>query len=241
MKDREIGITLNLSPAYPAVENDACQIAANRWDGFFNRWFLDPIFKGEYPQDLWDHYEQALLIDYSYIQPQDLQQISSSIDFLGINYYTPATLQSGHQGEFSFLEVEPISTGRPVTAMNWEIDPQALYDVLMRIQKDYGDIPIYITENGAAYDDVVVDGEVRDFKRISYIRDHLEMCLKAIEDGVNLKGYYVWSFLDNFEWAFGYQKRFGIVYVDYQTQQRLPKQSAYWFRQVIRQNGLPIE
>lgn len=241
MKDRDIGITLNLSPAYPATETEDCQFAANRWDGFFNRWFLDPIFKGEYPKDLMDHYQKTLSMDYGYIHPQDLEQISQPIDFLGINYYNSAALQPGKQGEFAFLGVEPVSTGRPVTEMNWEIHPEALYDLLVRIQKDYGDIPIYITENGAAYDDVAVDGEVHDPKRISYIHDHLVMCLKAIQDGVNLKGYYVWSFLDNFEWAYGYQKRFGIVYVDYQTQQRIPKQSAYWFQQVIQQNGLPME
>jgi beta-glucosidase len=135
--------------------------------------------------------------------------------------------------------VEEVGTGRPTTEMGWEIDPSGLHDMLARLQREYG-VPLYVTENGAAFADVVgPDGGVADPQRVAYLDGHFRAALRALADGVDLRGYFVWSLLDNFEWAYGYSKRFGLVYVDYATQQRIPKDSARWFAQVTRRNGLP--
>ncbi|WP_139491768.1 GH1 family beta-glucosidase [Brevibacillus dissolubilis] len=241
--DSRIGITLNMNSTYPAKEGEAYERAARLWDGFLNRWFCDPVFKAAYPQDMIDAYERYQPV--SFIKEGDLQQIAQPIDFLGLNYYSTAHMEPAESGEAgltganAFLGVRGVSTGRVVTDMGWEIQPEGLYDLLTRIKRDYGDVPLYITENGAAYPDHVdADGQVNDDERVDYLHQHLAACHQAIEDGVDLRGYYVWSLLDNFEWAFGYDKRFGIVHVDYETQKRTPKKSAYWFRDVIRNNGL---
>ncbi|MCL6617218.1 MAG: family 1 glycosylhydrolase, partial [Anoxybacillus ayderensis] len=172
----------------------------------------------------------------------DLQTIQQPIDFFGFNYYSTATLKDWKKGDREPIVFEHVSTGRPVTDMNWEVNPNGLFDLMVRLKKDYGDIPLYITENGAAYKDRVNEqGEVEDDERVAYIREHLIACHRAIEQGVNLKGYYVWSLFDNFEWAFGYDKRFGIVYVDYETLERIPKKSALWYKETIMNNGLKAE
>ncbi|WP_246944233.1 GH1 family beta-glucosidase [Bacillus pinisoli] len=233
--DGKIGITLNMATAYPADETAASMIAAQSWDGFLNRWFADPVFKGAYPNDMLDLYSD--ITNFSFIHDGDLKIISQPTDFLGINYYSIAYVKPSTEGEFHFLKAETVSSGKPVTAMDWEIHPQGLTDLLIRLHNDYNGIPIYITENGAAFDDTVDEnGEIHDDLRLSYIEQHLEACLVAMESGVNLRGYYVWSFLDNFEWAFGYDKRFGVVYVDYETQKRTPKKSALWYRDMINTN-----
>jgi beta-glucosidase len=236
-KDGEIGITLNLSPAYPADANSKEAVdAAVKWDGFMNRWFLDPVFKGHYPKDMLSVYEDYLTPDF--YKEEDLKTIHQPIDFFGFNYYSPATLKSWKPNAKVPIEFEHVSTGKPVTDMGWEVSADSLYDLLTRLQKDYGDIPMFITENGAAYKDEVNEaGEVEDTERLNYIRDHLDASHRAIKDGVNLQGYYVWSLFDNFEWAFGYDKRFGVVYVDYETQKRIPKQSALWYKDTIKNNG----
>ncbi len=231
-KDGKVGITLNMAPAYPQDESAESKLAANTWDGFLNRWFADPVFKGAYPKDMLDIYGE--ITSFSFIQDGDLDVISQPTDYLGINYYSITTAKQSTEGEFSFLKVEPVTTGKPQTGMGWEIEPKGLTDLLIRLHQDYNGIPIYITENGAAFDDTIEeDGEIHDDLRLNYIKNHLEASLDAIENGVNLKGYYVWSFLDNFEWAFGYDKRFGVVYVDYETQKRTPKKSALWYRDNI--------
>jgi beta-glucosidase len=231
-KDGKIGITLNMAPAYPLDDTAESEIAAHTWDGFLNRWFADPVFKGAYPKDMLDIYSE--ITSFSFIQEGDLQVIFQPIDYLGINYYSITTAKYSTEGEFSFLKVEAVTTGKPQTGMGWEIEPKGLTDLLIRLHQDYNGIPIYITENGAAFDDTVEEnGEIHDDLRLNYIKDHLEASLDAIENGVNLKGYYVWSFLDNFEWAFGYDKRFGVVYVDYETQKRTPKKSALWYKDNI--------
>jgi len=237
-KDGEIGITLNLTPAYPADRNREESVdAAQKFDGFFNRWFLDPIFKGHYPKDMIEVYRDFLLPEF--LDEKDLKTIQQPIDFFGFNYYSSSTLKSWKKGKSSPIEFEHKSNNRPVTDMNWEVHPEGLYDLLMRLKKDYGDIPLFITENGAAYKDKLNDkGTVEDHDRVDYIKLHLEACHKAINEGVNLQGYYVWSLFDNFEWAFGYDKRFGIVYIDYETLERIPKKSALWYKDVIKNNGL---
>ncbi|MBB5323297.1 beta-glucosidase [Anoxybacillus tepidamans] len=239
-KDGEIGITLNLTPACAADPQDEKAVdAAQKWDGFMNRWFLDPIFKGQYPQDMLDVYKDYLPNVY---QEGDLQTIQQPIDFFGFNYYSTATLKDWKRGEREPIVFEHVSTGRPVTDMGWEVNPNGLFDLMVRLKKDYGDIPLYITENGAAYKDRINEqGEVEDDERVAYIQQHLISCHRAIEQGVNLKGYYVWSLFDNFEWAFGYDKRFGIVYVDYETLERIPKKSALWYKETIINNGFQAE
>lgn len=231
----EIGITLNLNHSYPASNTPESIAAARRADGFLNRWFLDPIYKGEYPADMLTIYKG--FSDFSFVKEGDMETISVPFDFLGINYYS---VGYSEEKKGDWLGVEGVSGGHRRTAMGWEVYATGLKDLLVRIKDDYANPVIYITENGAAYDDKVENGEVHDPERVEYLYEHLEACLDAIDAGVRLKGYYAWSFLDNFEWAFGYAKRFGIVYVDFNTQQRIPKTSAKWFKQVMETNEIPL-
>jgi beta-glucosidase len=172
------------------------------------------------------------------VQPGDMETIAIPIDFLGVNYYTRNIARDD-----SVKENLPVShqRGEEITEMDWEVYPKGLYNILGRLHFNYGFPAIYITENGAAFpDEVNADGEVDDLARLSYFKSHLEMVHNAIQIGVPVKGYFAWSLMDNFEWAYGYSKRFGIVYVDYQTLQRIPKSSAKWYRQVIQDNGVEI-
>ncbi|GLV13869.1 beta-glucosidase [Alicyclobacillus hesperidum] len=232
----EIGITLNLTPAYSASDSPQDVAAAARQDCFSNRWFLDPLFKGEYPAEFMERVER-FCGDLDVVRAGDMEAIATKMDFLGINFYTRSLVADDPNDPL--LGVKHLKTDNPVTDMGWEVYPDALYDLLHRLQKDYTDLPIYITENGAASADVVEDGNVHDADRIAYLHQHLEAARKFISEGGNLKGYYLWSLLDNFEWAFGYTKRFGIIYVDYDTQERIPKDSFEWYRQVIAANSLP--
>ncbi len=214
---------------------------ARRVDGLQNRLFLDPLLRGGYPQDVWDDLEPFGLADV--VQPGDLDVISSPIDVLGVNYYTTANVHdSGVPLEGSpwvgAEAAQMVSRGLPVTAMDWEVDPDGLRDLLVTLHQRYPGTPFVITENGAAYDDEVSgDGSVHDEHRRSYIEEHLRACYAALTEGVDLRGYLAWSLMDNFEWAFGYDRRFGIVRVDYETQERTPKASALWYAQVVRGNG----
>jgi beta-glucosidase len=235
-KNGQIGLTLNLAPMYPVSDKPADKAAAYRYDGFQNRWFLDPVFKGAYPADMLPYYEKKYG-SLSYIKPEDLKIINAPIDFLGINYYSPSRIVS--QPSSGYFELGTSPGPNPVTAMDWEIAPDSLYDLLVRLKQDYGNIPLYITENGAAFDDKIgTNGEIDDARRLHFLYLHFAAARRAIEAGVNLKGYFVWSLMDNFEWAEGYSKRFGIIYVDYPTEKRTPKRSALWYRDVIRRNGL---
>jgi beta-glucosidase len=235
----QIGITLNASPAIPATPSADDEAAAQRFDGFLNRWFLDPVFGRGYPDDM------AGL--YSILMPRindgDLDTIAAPLDFLGINYYFPMMVRAvpltTNLLRFALPTYEEAAaTGVEMTAMGWPVVPTGLLDVLLRVEHDYHPPAIYITENGAAFDDEVIDGTVHDERRIAYLQSHLGAAHMAIEGGVPLQGYFVWSLLDNFEWAHGYSKRFGIVYVDYPTQRRIPKASAHWYRQVIAANAV---
>ena len=233
----QIGITLNLAPVYAATDSPEDRAAAYRLDGYQNRWFLDPVFRGEYPDDMLASYTALAGAPLDYIRPEDLPVIGSPIDFLGINYYSRARVRAN--GESGFFGLDGLPADAPLTDMGWEIVPDCLYDLLVRIKADYGDLPLYITENGAAFPDQVdATGAVADVERVEFLRGHFAAAHRAIESGVNLKGYYVWSFMDNFEWAFGYDKRFGIVYCDYATQKRIPKRSALWYRDLIRERRL---
>ena len=243
---QSVSITLNPAQVFPvdpesAADRDAVRII----DGLSNRIFFDPLLKGEYPADVLEHI--ARFTDLSYIHDGDLATINAPIDVLGVNFYQPAYV-SAKPGTPASLD-QPGSEGiayrapvGPVTDMNWQIEPASLTALLERITRDYPGTPLMITENGAAYPEVpALDGEVRDTRRIEYLDGHLRACHDALAAGVDLRGYFLWSLMDNFEWAEGYAKRFGIVHVDYTTQQRVLKDSAKWYREVIRHNGINIE
>ncbi|AEM77729.1 GH1 family beta-glucosidase [Thermoanaerobacter wiegelii] len=235
IKGSKIGITLNLTPVYPASEKEEDKLAAQYADGFSNRWFLDPIFKGNYPEDMMELYSK-IIGEFDFIKEGDLETISVPIDFLGVNYYTRGIVK---YDEESMLKAENVPGPGKRTEMGWEISPESLYDLLKRLDREYTKLPMYITENGAAFkDEVTEDGRVRDDERIEYIKEHLKAAAKFIEEGGNLKGYFVWSLMDNFEWVHGYSKRFGIVYVDYETQKRILKDSALWYKEVILSNSI---
>lgn len=231
-----IGIVLNLTSVHPASDTAEDHAAAHRADGFSNRWFLDPLFWGSYPKDLWEGFGPMV----PEVHPGDMACISRRLDFLGVNYYTRAVV--AHDAQGGPLQVKSVRPEKSAyTEMGWEIYPQGLYELLIRLHRDYKPATIIITENGAAFADVVsADGRVHDQPRIDYLRDHLVQAHRAIREGVPLEGYFVWSLMDNFEWAHGYTKRFGLVYVDFSTQRRIPKDSALWYRDVIAANGLTV-
>lgn len=229
----DVGITLNFSPAYPASDSAEDQAAAQRHDGFFNRWFLDPLYGRGYPQDMVALYGKML----PDIHADDLATIAVPTDFLGVNYYNRAVIKDDPAAL-------PLCTGFVLpegeyTAMNWEAYPDALRALLVRLERDYTPGKLYITENGAAYDDALTpDGAIHDEKRTHYLAGHLAAVHAAISEGAPLAGYFAWSLMDNFEWAEGYNKRFGIVHVDYATQRRTPKDSARFLGAAIERNGL---
>lgn len=251
---QELGITLNLTNAVPNDPTDPVDLeAARRIDALWNRMFLDPLLRGSYPEDLLQDVSGLGLAEV--IQPGDLEIIHQPIDFLGVNHYHDDNV-SGHPlagdgpeavvptdapKSSPFVGSEYVtfpSRDLPRTAMGWEVNPQGLRVLLNRLKADYSDLPaLYITENGASYtDELSPDGTVADTERSEYIFDHLDAVAGAIEDGVSVRGYFVWSLLDNFEWAWGYQKRFGIIYVDYETQERIIKDSGRAYAGLIAAN-----
>ena len=235
----EIGITLNLNPTYPATDSKEDQKAADIYDDYINGWFLEPLFKGSYPQELLAIYQQEL--GPIPINQEDMAVISQEIDFLGINYYSRAIVKDNPAAEL--LKFDTVANkDAKYTAMGWEIYPEGLYDMLLIINQKYTDKPLFITENGAAFPDrISTDGRVHDRERIEYFKEHLEVTDRALKAGIPLKGYYFWSLMDNFEWAHGYSKRFGFIFVDYANQQkRILKDSAYWYQDVIKNNGLTL-
>jgi beta-glucosidase len=230
-----IGITLNLAPAYPGGGGEPDEAAARRFDGVHNRWFLEPVLRRRYPEEVRADLERRFGA-FPALREEDLAAIAEPIDFLGVNYYAPARVRHDAAAPLELARLPP--RGRP-TAMGWEVAPEALEALRRRLRDDYPVLPLVVTENGAAYDDVPdADGVVEDDERIVYLDGHLRAALGAIAAGVPLEGYFVWSLLDNFEWAFGYAKRFGIVRVEYDTLRRIPKASAWWYRDVIARNGL---
>jgi beta-glucosidase len=221
-----VGITLNLAP----VRSDDVA-AALRMDGHMNRWFLDPLLRGRYPEDMVEHYERRYG-PFDAVRDGDLKRISQPIDFLGVNYYSPQRVKADPARQP--LELGRVNPVPPTTAMGWEVDPDGLHELLVRLRRDYGEIPIFITENGAAYEDPpVMNGTLEDPRRVEYLRSHLQALSRALADGVDVRRYFAWSMLDNFEWEHGYAKRFGLVYVDFSTQRRVPKRSALWYRDFI--------
>ena len=234
--DSEIGITLNLSPIHPASDSEEDKLAASRQDGFLNRWFLDPVFRGHYPPDILELFSA----NAPKVMPGDMAIIARRVDFVGINYYSRGIVRFNPKA--GPLQAEGVAPeGAEFTEMGWEIYPPGIYEIIMRVWKDYQPKKIYITENGAAFaDEIAPDGGVHDPKRIDYLREHFIQAHRAIEEGANLCGYFIWTLMDNFEWAHGFTKRFGIVYTDYPTQRRIMKDSALWYKNVIKENGVNI-
>jgi len=236
----EIGITLNMNLAHP--KNDQCEKdvkAARLHQQQMNNLFGDPIFKGEYPTELFEHLH-SIGVTLPEIQEGDMKLINQKIDFFGLNHYYTEYVEADDRAWPLFAT--PVRTGRSVTEAAWEVTPEGLYDLLMWINDYYGPKKIIVTENGAATNDWVnVDGKVEDSNRKDYLKRYIAAMHKAMSEGVPVKGYYVWCFCDNFEWAWGLTRRFGMIYVDYKTQQRIPKESAHWFAKVIKDNGFSIE
>ncbi len=234
-----IGISLNLHPVHPASESAEDLEAARRADGVLNRWFLDPVFRGAYPQDVMEEYRS--LGEAPQVREGDMQALAAAApDFLGVNYYFPWTVSAPErQGEL-YRQLPP--WGR-TTEMGWPVQPRGLEELLVRLHRDYSAPQLYVTENGIACPDGTLseDGRVVDRDRIEYLRDHLLAAARALRAGVRLGGYFVWSLMDNFEWAHGYSKRFGLLRVDFRTQERTWKQSAFWYRELIARGGLSQE
>lgn len=223
------GIVLNLSQVYPETSAPEDAEAARRFDSLTNLWYLSPLFEGHYPQDTWE----ALGPNVPEVQEGDLERVAAPLDYLGQNYYTPAFVSHQAGGEWPHLRwVSHDDAER--TAMGWEVYPQGLTDILVRLHRDY-QVPLYVTENGAAYEDTLGDGRVHDPARTRYLQTHIQAVHSAINQGADVRGYFAWSLMDNFEWAFGYSKRFGLVHVDYNTQTRTLKDSARWYRDFVKQ------
>jgi beta-glucosidase len=250
----EVALTLNLAWVRPASGSGADADAVRRIDGLQNRVFLDPVMRGEYPADVLA--DTAAVTDWSFVQDGDLELVRQPLDALGLNYYSPTVVRA-YDGSGPRLQADGHGEGAasawpaaegvefpeqpgPVTDMGWPIDPRGMTELLLRLSRDYPDVALYVTENGAAYPDVVSeDGGVHDEDRIGYLHQHLSAVADAITAGADVRGYYLWSLLDNFEWSYGYSKRFGIVHVDYGTQQRTVKDSGRWYAEVVRSGALP--
>jgi beta-glucosidase len=241
----QVAVTLNLAWVSPASEDPADVDAARRIEGLHNRVFLDPVVHGRYPDDVLA--DTAAITDWSFVQDGDLALVQQPLDALGLNYYYPTVARaatgpvaSGEPSPYPGCEdVELPDLPGPHTDMGWPIDPRGMHEVLTHLAREAPGVDLYVTENGAAYpDQVAPDGGVHDTDRIAYLHQHLAAVHRAIQDGAPVRGYYLWSLLDNFEWAYGYTKRFGIVHVDYDTQQRTVKDSGHWYAGVVRRNAL---
>ncbi len=240
----QVGIAIDFYPAYAADDRPETLLAVQRADTFRNRWFLDPVFRGSYPENLFTD----LGVAPPTIHEGDLDIISTPIDFLGVNYYsrmvvqepsdsTPKAKPSVHADSYEAIDRIP---GSAYTEMGWETFPDGLANILMRIHHEYAPRAMAVTESGAAFDDHLdSDGGVHDQQRIDYLNAHIQTVAQVIRQGAPIKGYFVWSLMDNFEWAEGYRKRFGLIYVDYATQRRVIKDSGRWYASFIRrQQGL---
>ena len=237
-KNCHVGITLNLNTVTPASKSHYDQKASKFYDDGFNRLFLDPLYRSQYPESFIETLiEKGHIMSNSldFIKHDDLKVISTKTDFLGVNYYSRAVIRNEEVDE---NENQPTSvTIGPTTDFGWEVYPLGIYDLLIRLKNDYNIKRIYITENGCSYGDMPnKHNEVVDSRRIEYHDTHLHEIQRAIQDKVNCEGYFAWSFMDNFEWAEGYSQRFGLVWVDFETQERIPKESYYWYKRYIEKN-----
>lgn len=221
-----VGITLNLTHVEGPDDRPLHAEAIRRADAIANRIFLDPLLRGRYPADLLS--DTAHVTDHSYVHEGDLEIVSGTIDFLGVNYYSPLVVTSGAYPGSAAIGI--VDRHRARSGMGWEIDPGGLTKTLTRLTRDYGPLPLVVTENGSAWPDVVSDdGAVHDPDRTAYLVAHLRACLDALAEGVDLRGYFAWSLMDNFEWSHGYAQRFGLVHIDFATQRRTRKDSGDWY------------
>lgn len=238
----EVGIVVNLVPAEPATTAAADRDAARWFDGFFNRWYLDPLYRGAYPADaVADRVARGHLagVDLPFVDDGDLAAIATPTDFLGVNYYNPVVVRADPAEP---QRVAQVATDAPRTDMGWEVRPSGLHQLLVRLHQEYRPARIYVTENGAAYDDPIdADGQIADGRRVAYLRGHLGATARALADGVPVAGYFHWSLLDNFEWAYGYTKRFGLIHVDFTTLRRTPRASAQAYRAIVAANAVEPE
>jgi beta-glucosidase len=254
--DAQYSATLNLhvirGEEEPSSEESRSE-AIRRIDALANRAFTGPMLRGEYPADLIE--DTAGVTDWAFVQPGDTALIQQPIDVLGVNYYSTVTVRmwdgtsprvnaDGHKDMGGSPwpgseHVEFLPQAGPYTDMGWNIAPDGLEELLVSLHEQFPGLPLMVTENGAAFDDTVVDGRVHDAERIDYLRRHFTAAHRAMSRGVDLRGYQVWSLLDNFEWGYGYTKRFGIVHVDYETQERTLKDSAHWYRELISSRRIP--
>ncbi|MGX7824557.1 GH1 family beta-glucosidase [Actinokineospora sp. 24-640] len=241
--DAQVSVALNPHAVSAASDSPDAVEAARRIDAVGNRIFFDPLLRGGYPDDLM--LDTMSVTDWTFVREGDEAAIAAPIDVLGVNYYATARVEGfgaadGKPSPWPGSEhVRFAPTAEPVTEMNWTIDPAGLTALLVRVHTEYGGPPMMVTENGAAFPDVVgPDGTVSDPQRVAYLREHVGALHDAIAAGVDLRGYFVWSLMDNFEWSYGYAKRFGIVHVDYANQRRVWKDSAHWYREVIKANGI---
>jgi beta-glucosidase len=233
----KIGITVNLEPKYPASDSPEDLAATRRADAYMNRQFLDPVFLGRYPEEMREIFGEA----WPEWPHEDMRLIKQPIDFVGVNYYTRKVER--YHPDFLPLKTKHVPQPDHIqTETHWEVFPEALTRLLLWVTERYGKPPIYITENGAAFYDPphTIDRKIEDPLRVEYYRQHLRAAHEAMKQGANLKGYYAWSLLDNYEWALGYSRRFGIVHVDYSTQQRTIKSSGRYYSEVIRSKGASL-
>ncbi|WP_433528917.1 GH1 family beta-glucosidase [Micromonospora sp. CA-263727] len=250
----QLSVTLNLHVIRPASDSAADADAVRRIDGLANRAFLGPMLDGAYPADLLA--DTAAVTDWSFVRDGDERTAAVPLDLLGVNYYSTTLVRawdgvspksdadghgrSAHSAWVGSERVEFLPQPGPYTAMGWNIEPAGLTELLLRLHREYPDLPLMITENGAAFDDVVTpDGAIHDDRRIDYLRRHITATADAMAAGADVRGYFVWSLLDNFEWAYGYDRRFGIIHVDYDTQTRTWKDSAHWYRHLTTTHHLP--
>ena len=233
----QIGLVVNLEPKYPFSQSEEDLAANRRADAYMNRQFLDPAFKGSYPKEMKEMFGEA----WPDFPSADFDLIKQPLDFVGINYYLRAVTKADPTNAIE-RATRVRQTGAIFTETGWEVYPPALTAVLLWFKENYGPTPIYITENGAAFYDppTAIDGTVNDPLRIYYLREHIRSVHRAIEQGVDVRGYFVWSLLDNLEWSHGYTKRFGIVHVDFQTLERTLKESAKFYREVIKSRGAAL-
>lgn len=229
--DHSLGTILSLQPVHPRRDDEADRHAAQLFDAAWNRTFLDPLIKGAYPEMV------AMMIE-PFIQAGDMERIRQPLDWLGINLYSRQRVQADPQSFVGMKQADP-PPGAEITDMGWEVVPDALFEQLIELREDYDNPPVYVTENGAAYAEPdTVEGSLDDAERVSYLQRHLLELHRALEAGVDVRGYFVWSLLDNFEWAEGYEKRFGLVHVDFETLERTPKRSFAWYADTIRAHAV---
>ena len=242
--DLQLGIVINPSNVVREGNPPANEDEMRKIDAIHNRWWFDPILTGEYPSDILDDFGPLA----EAVRPGDTGEIAQPLDWVGINYYYDILVKAAATGDttnrmlaYPTVDSTTQSDIRPIhTDMGWPITPDGFTNLLVRLHEDYPNLPpLYITENGCAYDDPKIEGRISDPRRIEYLDLHLRAVRDAIDAGVDIRGYFEWSLMDNFEWALGYDKRFGIVHIDFETLERTPRESAYWYRDVIAANGVP--